>query len=181
MHIAIGTQNKGKIEALKQTLLQYHAFTHAKVTSVQVASGVGHQPIGLNETIQGATNRAKAAYESGAFDLGVGLESGIFPVPHTKSGYMDTTCCAIYDGVQIHLGFSSCFEYPKTMIDAVLNEGKEISEIAVELGFAHDSSFKEDQGMIGVLTGGVVPRVLYSEQAVHMALVHILNKPHYSS
>jgi non-canonical (house-cleaning) NTP pyrophosphatase len=75
--------------------------------------------------------------------LSFGLESGIFAVPYTKSGYLDTTCCAIYDGTNFHIGFSSCFEYPKKMIESILQHKKEISDIAVEMGFSEDKSFRE--------------------------------------
>jgi inosine/xanthosine triphosphatase len=140
---------------------------------------VSAQPIGLDEILTGAMNRAKAAYGSGEFELGFGLESGIFPVPHTKSGYMDTTACAIYDGERCHVGLSSSFEYPVAMIDKILSEGKEISDVALELGFAENREFRQGLGMIGTLTRGVVTRVDYSEQAVHMAMLHLLNPTHY--
>jgi non-canonical (house-cleaning) NTP pyrophosphatase len=56
---------------------------------------------------------------------------------------MDTSCCVIYDGREYHIGFSSCFEYPKKMIDSILSEGKEISEIAVDMGFAENREFRQ--------------------------------------
>jgi len=56
---------------------------------------------------------------------------------------MDTSCCLIYDGVNYHIGFSSCFEYPKKMIDSFMNEGKEICDIAIDMGFAEHRDFRE--------------------------------------
>ncbi len=179
MKIAVGTENKGKIEAVKNGVSNYPEYSTAEVIGVKSDSGVSHQPKGLEETIRGAKNRAKRAYESSGADLGFGLESGIFLVPETKSDYMDTTACAIYDGKEFHLGLSSCFEYPKALIHKVLHEGKEITDAALELGFAEDRSFREDGGMIGILTKGVLSRKKYSEQAVHTAMVHLLNKGHY--
>ena len=179
MKIAVGTQNKGKIEAVKNALMNYPEYSNVEVTGIKCESGVSNQPIGLEEIIRGAMNRAKAAFEASGAALAFGLESGIFLVPQTKSDYMDTTACAIYDGKDFHLGLSSCFEYPKLMIKKVLEEGKEISIAALELGFADDQSFREDMGMIGLLTKGVVTRKKYSEQAVYMALIHLLNKKHY--
>ncbi|MDX9970911.1 MAG: inosine/xanthosine triphosphatase [Candidatus Gracilibacteria bacterium] len=179
MKISIGTKNQGKIEAVKQALLIYPNFSKAIIESFNVDSGVKNQPMGLDETITGAKNRAKAAFELNTGDFGFGLESGIFEVPHTKSDYMDTTACAIFDGKNFHIGLSSCFEYPKSLIQKILNEGKEISDIAVELGFAEDRNFRENQGMVGVLTKGVITRMEYSKQAVIVALIHLLNKEHY--
>lgn len=179
MHITIGTENLGKIQAVKNALKKYPAYHDAQIQGCSITSGVSDQPIGLEETITGAKNRANAAYAKGNAELSIGLESGIFPVPHTKSGYMDTTICAIYDGATYHIGFSSCFEYPKTMITKVLEEQKEIADIAVELGFSEHRSFKEGLGMIGVLTNGVISRIAFTEQAVHTALLQLLHPDQY--
>ncbi|HRI36786.1 MAG TPA: inosine/xanthosine triphosphatase [bacterium] len=176
---AIGSRNAGKIQAVCNALGHYDDFREATVSGFDVPSGVSAQPVGLDEIITGAINRAKAAYESGDMDLGFGLESGIFPAPYAKSGYYDTTCCAIYDGTRFHTGLSGCFEYPKVLVDKLLNEGREVSDVAIELGFSEDPKFREGLGMIGTLTQGIVTRVDYSEQAVHMALVHLLNPKHY--
>jgi inosine/xanthosine triphosphatase len=177
--IAAGTMNKGKLQAVVKACEEYPMLNGAEVCGVEVESGVGNQPIGLEETIEGAKNRAKAAKESGEYDLGIGLESGIFAVPHTKSDYMDTTACAIYDGKNFHLGLSSCFEYPPLMIKKVLEEKKEITDAALEMGFAKERGFREGIGMVGVLTKSRISRMDYSYQAVQMALIHLENSEHY--
>jgi inosine/xanthosine triphosphatase len=179
MKIAVGSKNRGKIEAVENALNKHDQFSKTEIIGVDVSSGVTSQPIGLEDIIKGAKNRALASFEKLNADLGIGLESGIFLVPETKSEYMDITACAIYDGKQFHLGMSSCFEYPQAMINKVLKEGKEISDAAVELGFFENKDERENMGMIGLLTQGVVTRKEYSEQAVHMALVHLLNQDHY--
>jgi len=179
MLFAIGTQNKGKIKAVKQALEKYQDFKRAEVISCEVETGVNEQPIGLDEIITGAKNRAKAAYQKNKVDFGIGLESGIFKVPHTKSNYMDVTGCAIYDGQHFHIGLSSCFEYPKKLIDKIVNENKDVSDAAIELGFFKNRSVREAGGMVGILTQGVITRIKYSEQAVHTAIIHLLNKDYY--
>lgn len=179
MKIAIGTNNKGKVEAVRRACGEYPILKQATVINIDTPSGVNTQPIGLDETITGAKNRAKAAFEQTKADLGIGLESGIFLVPHTKSEYMDTTACAIYDGKTFHLGLSSCFEYPKKMIDGIFKQGKEVTDIALEMGFANKRSFREGQGMVGVLTKSRITRVDYSYQAVQTALIHLENPEHY--
>ncbi|PKL37131.1 inosine/xanthosine triphosphatase [Candidatus Peregrinibacteria bacterium HGW-Peregrinibacteria-1] len=181
MKIFVGSANKGKIEAVRRGIARYgDVFEGAVVEGVEVESGVGSQPMGLDEIVKGAINRAKLAYESGEGDLGFGLESGIFLVPYTKSDYMDTTACAIYDGANFHLGLSSCFEYPREMIKRVLKEGKEITDVALDMGFSESRDFRENSGMVGILTKGVVSRVTFSEQAVWMAMIHLVNGTLYS-
>ncbi|MGL5831013.1 MAG: inosine/xanthosine triphosphatase [Candidatus Altimarinota bacterium] len=179
MRIAVGTLNKGKVEAVAKACEEYPMLNGAEVCGVEVDSGVASQPIGLEEIMMGAKNRARLALESGEYELGIGLESGIFLVPHTKSEYMDTTACAIYDGKEFHLGMSACFEYPLQMVKKVLQEKKSISEAAVEMDFAQEESFREGLGMIGVLTKARINRMDYSYQAVQMALIHLENSEHY--
>jgi inosine/xanthosine triphosphatase len=181
MKIKVGTMNKGKIEAVQMAVEAYDILENAAVEGAAVESGVNAQPIGLEEILQGAMNRARLAYESGECDLGFGLESGIFPAPFTKSDYFDTCACAIYDGRDFHLGMSSCFEYPPKMIEKVLREGKEITEAALDLGFSEDKKFSEGQGMIGILTRGRVSRIKYSYQAVQSAMIHLENSGHYTA
>jgi inosine/xanthosine triphosphatase len=182
----VGSENRGKIQAVENAIKKYpEIFGSIKVSGFKAASLVSDQPLSLEETLTGARNRAKAAYEfaltnpdsvSTATCYGVGLESGIFAVPFTKTGYMDTTACVFYDGKEFHQGLSSCFEYPKKMIEKVLHESKEISDIAVELGFSKASEeLRQELGMIGLLTGGVLNRTAYSEQAVVNALIHLKN------
>ena len=179
MKINVGTTNKGKIEAVARACEVYDILKNAATVGVPVESGVNAQPIGLNEIIQGAMNRARSAFEYSVCDLAFGLESGIFPAPHTKSDYFDTCACAIYDGMGFHIGLSSCFEYPKKMIEMVLGEGKEITEAALALGFSHDEKFRESQGMVGVLTKGKLTRIDYTFQSVQTAMIHLENSEHY--
>lgn len=179
MKVGVGTQNKSKIAAVTEAFSNYDEYKKAKIVSCNVDSGVSNQPIGLEETIRGAKNRARAVYEQLDVDFGIGLESGIFLVPYTKSDYMDTTACVIYDGKEFHLGLSSCFEYPKKMIERIFSEKKEITDLALDLGFAKERKFREEGGMIGILTRGVIDRKKYSAQAVHMAIIHLINKDYY--
>lgn len=177
MKVNVGSKNITKVQAVEETLLDFPEFLNAKVSSVAVDSGVHKQPKNIEQTVQGAMNRARNAFND--CDLSVGLESGLMEVPNTKSGYMDITMCAIYDGKNFHLGGSSAFEYPKSMINLVFNKDYEIDEAAKEMGFSHDSSIGEREGMIGVLTNGKLDRKGYSKQAVLTALIHLLNPEHY--
>lgn len=179
MRIIVGTKNVGKIEAVRRGIKEYSLLSGSIIESCDVDSGVPAQPIGLEMIVSGAKNRALSAYKTGEYDMAFGIESGIFEVPHTKSGYLDTSCCVIYDGSRFHIGFSSCFEYPTKMIEKVLWEHKEICDIALELGFAEHREFREWLGMVGTLTKGRITRIDYTYQAVQMALIHLENPEYY--
>lgn len=177
MKVNVGSKNITKVQAVEEAFLDFPEFSSAKITAIAVDSGVHKQPKSMEQTVQGAMNRARNAFND--CDLSVGLESGLIEVPNTKSGYMDITMCAIYDGKNFHLGGSSAFEYPKAMIDLVFSKDYEIDEAAKATGFSHDENIGEREGMIGVLTRGRLDRKGYSKQAVITALIHLLNPEHY--
>ena len=166
-----------KVEAVREAFTEFPQFSSAKIHAMAVDSGVHKQPKNIEQTTRGAINRAKNSFKD--CDYSVGLESGLIEVPYTKSGYMDITMCAIYDGKNFHLGGSSAFEYPKSMVDLVFSKDYEIDEAAKETGFSHDDSLGEREGMIGILTKGKLNRKGYSKQAVLTALIHLLNPKHY--
>ncbi len=181
MKIIVGSKNPVKINAVKNTIKDYPLFANAIVEGVEVNSKVSNQPNTLEAIIDGAMNRAKAAFDKGA-DLGFGIESGIFKVPHTKTNYMNLEFCAIYDGKEYHLGTTSAFEYPKKLMKCVLTEGIEVSEAAKKCGFESQNKgarLGNNEGMIGLLTKGRLNRTTYAMEAVRMALIHLENSEHY--
>jgi len=174
MRIAVGSKNKPKLEAVREIVKEYDFFAGAEVVGISVVSGVREQPVGLDETVQGAINRAKSAFHNCQY--AIGLESGIIPVPQTKSGYMDLTVCAIYDGATIHLGMSSAFEYPPQMVKMALEDGIDISTSARMLGITTHEKIGEAEGMIGFLTKSRLTRKDYTIQALRTALIHLENR-----
>ena len=174
MKIIVGSTNRIKVEAVKEAIDLYDIFDGAEIVCKEVQSGVADQPKSLEETIEGATNRAKNAYVDCA--LSFGIESGLMKVPKTKTGYMDVCACAIFDGQEFHLGLSSCFEYPKEVTRLVFEEGLNISQAFNKAGLTVKSDLGAQEGGIGILTNGRVVRKDYTKQAIITALIHIENK-----
>ncbi|MDO5555823.1 MAG: inosine/xanthosine triphosphatase [Clostridia bacterium] len=143
-------------------------------------SGVSCNPITLSETIYGAKNRAKNAFEyakqkCGICNYAVGIEAGMYKVPEVDTKYMDTSICAIYNGKNYYIGFSPSFEYPQSVVNRVL-QGE-------ELGYMEDvfgNTAKGRKGAIGVLTNGRVYRDELEEYSVIMALTKIVSKEVYN-
>ncbi len=172
MKINLGSTNKNKIAALKETLAEYERFKNAEIRGLSVKSEVADQPITLEETVRGAINRAKNAYQD--CDFSVGMESGLIPVPYSKSGYMDLTVCAIYDGKEIHLGISPAWEFAeKRIMQAVVNEGLDLSQAGNKFGITNNPDIGNAEGVVGVATRGHMTRLKYTGPAIHMALLHI--------
>lgn len=163
--ILVASLNKNKIQAVREV------FPSHQVKGIASKSGVGEQPMSLDEIIQGAIFRAKSVFKE--CEYSVGIEDGIAPVPETKSGYMNFCCCAIYDGKRIFLGLGPAFEYPKQCIKRVVEEGITISEAFAPLTNKPDIGYEE--GIIGWLTSGRINRKDYTKLAVEMAKVQMDN------
>lgn len=179
MKINIGSKNKNKIDALQEILKEYSEFLSAEVISKDIDSGVSHQPKSLEETVNGAMKRSKNSFDD--CDYSVGLESGLMKVPETKTGYMDVTACAIYDGKNFHLGLSSAFEYPPKVVEYILKNDENISNAFRDLGLTSSKYLGAEEGAIGILTKNRLNRKEYTKQAIRTALIHLENKDLYEN
>ncbi|MCD1295361.1 inosine/xanthosine triphosphatase [Methanocella sp. CWC-04] len=170
MRIAVGTNNPVKVNAAENVFSS--VFGDVTVDGINVPSGVPSQPFG-NDTVKGAMNRAKNAYESGRYDYGVGIEAGLFDI----EGYViDVQYCAIFDGQWTTIGCGSGFEYPSLVLDEVLS-GKEVGEVMSKFTGIDDLGKK--MGAIGYLSNGMLDRTRLTEQSVFMALIPRMNKELY--
>ncbi len=197
MYVSIGTRSKPKIAAVcsafsrypelcfrSEDILQFVIFPadkrgDAQGSSIDQVSRISCNPLTLDETIEGARNRAYEAYRHcisrhGTCDYGVGIEAGLFPVSAAASGYLDTSICAIYDGEHYAIGGSPLFEYPDAVMKRILN-GEEAGLIADFFG----PEAKGRPGVIGPLTDYRVHRDDFDQYAVLMALTRIVSKQLY--
>ena len=170
MRVAVGSANPVKLAA---TEAAFDAMIGATVESVAVDPGVSEQPFGHEETIRGATNRARHALEAGAYDLGVGIEGGVaeFPTPSETATATDglflVMWAAVADGTRVELGAGPAIRLPEEVAGRIREDG--------ELGPVMDETFdlenvKENEGAAGVLTGGLVDRQDALETALAGAL-----------
>lgn len=173
MKINVGSKNSVKVESVKEVLGEYDDFKNSLVFGIESDSMVNDQPKSIDETIRGAINRAKNCFKDCNFSFGI--ESGLIKVPETKTGFMDITACAIYDGDKIHLGLSSAFEYPIKVTKMVLDGDINISEAFFKQGLTENPKIGSAEGAIGFLTKGRILRKDYTKQAIYMALIHLEN------
>jgi inosine/xanthosine triphosphatase len=177
MKINIGSKNKVKIEALSETLKEYSDFEVSEIFPIEVDSGVSPQPKSLDEAVDGAIKRAKKAFATCEYSFGI--ESGLMKVPQTKTGYMDVTCCAIFDGKAVHLGLSSAFEFPPAVTKYIFEKDSNASVACHELGLTKSEYIGYEEGIIGILTKNKVTRKDYTKGAIRMALLQLQNKELY--
>ena len=173
MKINVGSLRDAKINPVKEIIKHYDFLKDAKVIGIDSKSEVSDQPMTLQETIQGAINRAKNSYDD--CNLSIGLESGLLEVPHSKTGLMNIFVCAIFDGKKIHLGLSSAFEYP-IKVTEMLKKGIEARDAYKIAGLCDDSHRLEKVGAIGLLTKNRMTREDLAKQALTNALIHLENE-----
>lgn len=173
MIVKVGSYNPVKFQATRNVLEKIYG--DLEVYPAEVDSGVPDQPVGLDQTIEGAINRAKEAYSQGC-DLGVGIESGLLETPHTITGYVDLQWCAIYDGEKITLGVSAGFEYPPLVVEEVL-KGREVGDVMDQLTGIDDLG--EKMGAVSYLSQKMLDRTGNTEQCVLMAMIPRMNEKVY--
>ena len=171
MKIIVGSKNKIKVEAVKEVLENYPHLSGAEVIEIEVPSEVADQPKSLEETVGGAMNRAKNAFDN--CDYSFGLESGLMAVPNTKSGFMDVCVCAIYDGEEFHLGLSSAWEAPRAVTSHMIDGGLDMTQAALKAGYSSNPNLGSAEGLVGVMTKGRLTRKEYTKQSVITALIHL--------
>ncbi|ABO08739.1 inosine/xanthosine triphosphatase [Pyrobaculum calidifontis] len=175
MKVAAATRNPNKLRAIREA---YRTFGFpAEVVPVDKPPGAPPQPIGLDAVAKWALERARHALAAApGADHGVGIEAGVVEV----AGYhLDITIAAIVDREgYVTVGTSPAFQIPTALLHDVL-QGRELGATA-EAHYGRPAvGYRE--GIIGLLTRGVVKRIDLNYAAVLMALTPRLphNAPHY--
>jgi inosine/xanthosine triphosphatase len=178
--VRVGSRNGPKIAAVSDAFAAY--VPGVEVLGVDVASGVPAQPIGFEEIVCGARNRAASACDD--CDLGVGIEDGLVALPlapgSTETRHLNIGCAAITDGERFSLGFSSAFAYPPEVSQPAVRDREPIGALFDQLWRERRSeldrpSFPRAMGNVGKLTAGVLTRSEYARHAVLCALVAFIN------
>lgn len=201
LHIAVGSKNPCKINSVKDALLrviqnkpQIHNVV-LKVEGFNVPSGVADQPMGDEETMMGADNRAKKAYEeykkkfSIVPNLAVGLEGGLewcrdkkiltcmaWMVCYGKRNGLMADILACPNSTHYTGDKKPIYGRAKTASFTIPPAVTELVKQGMELGEADDVVFKrinskQGSGTVGILSGNIIDRSAYYEHALVLALV----------
>jgi len=184
--VRVGSANQPKVEAVRSALRAY--APEVRVEGVEVSSGVPEQPVGWDEIVRGARNRAHRARESAACDLAVGIEDGLVELPGADGTvrHVNVGCAAVADLLHTSIGFSSAFPYPPECTDRAVNGREPIGPLfdalwSARRGDGDSIPSGRTVGNVGKLTWGVLPRSEYARQAVLCALVAFLNPDLYGA
>lgn len=176
MKIIVGSKNPNKVDAVRDVFVEQFPNDSIEVNLKDVPSDIPEQPLSLDITITGAINRAKNSFEKGNCDLSVGIEGGLIKVEQSHSGFMQCEACVLYDGEHVYLGISGAFSMPKNVVKSITEEGMNLSDAFRHHGYTKDDYIGYSEGVIGVLSKGMMDRKKYTEHAIHMALIHFISK-----
>lgn len=186
MTIFVGSENPVKINAVIQAASE--TWPDIKVTGIDVPSGIPEQPIGDDQTREGAENRARRVLERGLMQqqqaeeihqdietrvenqpdsqaLGIGLEGGVFEY---RGQLWSTVWVAVSDGSDdVWAANGARFQVPP-IVAAKIEAGEEMGPIVSHL--VGEADVRTKQGMIGVITKGFVDRTEEYTGITKMAL-----------
>ena len=182
----VGSTNPPKLEGVRAALTPFSR--DVTIRGVEVESGVPDQPLGFEELVEGARNRAESARRGGECDLGVGYEDGLVAIPgpsgSSSGSWFNIGCAAVSDGVRISLGLSSGFAYPPACWQRAVAERLPIGALFDRFWDRHREGAPVPAqlsiGNVGKLTGGALTRAEYTRHAVVCALVPFLHPDLYT-
>lgn len=176
MKIRVASQNMVKVNGVQAAAQEFDWLEKSVVEAVPIPSTVSHQPLGLEETLQGAFHRAKNVFEKGA--IGVGIEGGIIPIPFPGKSLSITACC-VFDGKNAFFGTSSSYELPIKVSELVQQKGIEMEEALHQTGITGNREIGQSEGFVSLLTRQRVSRKDLVKQAAFMAFSKLEQKEKY--
>lgn len=143
----IGSLNKTKINAVKSV------FTDIEVIAKEVHSGVSEQPVGDEETMNGAINRAHQIRKQYPQYMSVGLEGCVMFVQNQlflcNWGALISAEGKLFNASGARIKLPDSFKEP-------LNDGMELSDIMNK--YTRKNGIRNHEGAIGIFTAGLVLR-----------------------
>jgi inosine/xanthosine triphosphatase len=183
--IVVASKNPVKLQAAREGFRRMFPGETLEMVPVSVPSEVSDQPISNQETLQGAFNRARTAQEKVPdADYWIGIEGGVEELANSLTdGLPSVDLCAfawvvVRSPALVGKGRTGTFFLPPRVAELV-RQGKELGE-ADDIVFGRSNS-KQENGAVGLLTGDVIDRAAFYEQAVVLALIPFKNVSLYAS
>lgn len=187
IHIAVGTLNRAKLNAVNHALKQLKTTTpllDCKISLAPLAapSQVSEMPLSLEEIQKGAFNRALFSFKNTVETVkySIGMEGGVFLVPDpltTGNIAILQNWVYIYNGKTGAFGCSAGLPLPHNITQALFNEGRELAEVIDSVSGEKDVRSKN--GAFGILTADLYKRDLAFSQAIINAWQPLINNQYY--
>ena len=170
MKIIVASKNPVKISAALIGFEKMFKNLEFEGLGFDIESGVNDQPMGDQETFQGAYNRAFSAREKiKDGDFWIGIEGG--NIRHSEIEMEAMAWVVILSKDKIGKARTAGFFLPQKVID-IINQGYELGH-ADEIVFGLQNT-KQKMGSTGLLTDNVINRTDFYVQAVVLALIPFL-------
>lgn len=187
MHVVVASQNPTKVdaveEAFRRVFLNASVSEAFKITGIKVDTGVAEQPMGDEETKQGALNRAETVRVLHPdADYWVGVEGGVVwhPAPVTGTGQRELECMAwvtiIGSDGRIGKARSNGFLLPPAMATLIGSGIKQSEADNQVFGRANSGT---TNGTVGYLSHDLITRTHYTADTVILALAPFIHPEHY--
>ena len=192
--LMLGTRNGAKIRGVQAAFADVSAALQGPDLSLpatwtcQVDTGVSPEPWGFPSTVQGAQNRAQAAYARlmsghaphapGHRALGIGVESGFIDVTPVTFTLYNFDVCALFDGQAYYLGISPGFEYPRRLVRNIFLHRQPFQQARQYITTTAD--VEQQAGLVGVLAGGLIDRPEMTRLATRLALIRYVQRRDYT-
>lgn len=160
--VTVGSTNPAK---LKPAQLVFAEVFGLEVRGVEVPSGVRDQPIGYEETVLGARNRAKAALDQPGATWGLGLEAG---VEFNEFGaWLFNIAYIVREDGRFGMARGGSVLLPP-VVGQRIEQGEELGPVMDALVGQRDT--KKGSGAVGILTLSRVERMEFWRHTLELAL-----------
>jgi inosine/xanthosine triphosphatase len=173
--VIIASTNPIKINTTEIGFAKMFPTETFEFEGISAKSGVSDQPMTEEETLLGATNRAKnASKQIPKADFWVGIEGGLEEI----DGQMSSFAWVVIKGKngKTGKGKTGTFFIPQKVVQ-LIKQGMELGD-ADDVVFKRKNS-KQANGAVGILTNDVLTRTTYYKDAVIMALIPFKNRSLY--
>jgi inosine/xanthosine triphosphatase len=172
--IIVASKNPVKINSALSGFKKMFPREEFEVEGVNVPSGVPDQPMGDDETYQGALNRAEnAKRDFPNADYWVGMEGGLTDENNIMEAY---AWMVVLSKNMMGKSKTATFELPDKVAQLV-RQGMELAQ-ADDQVFNRTNS-KHKNGAVGILTDDVIGRTEYYEHAFILSLIPFKNSDLY--
>lgn len=186
MIIAIGTENKPKVEACQKVIgriykkLGSHLYPNTIIR--KTSSNVSDMPLSQDEMMAGAKNRAYNLFailseENIKPDYTIGMEGGFYTKHDEKLNIATTflqSWVYVFNGKKGQWGSSGGVPVPESVYQPVMNDQLELAEVIDRVSGKHDVRSK--MGAVGIFTDGIIVRQEFFENALTFAFAPFYNK-----
>ena len=167
MKVAVGSENPVKIKVVREVCEEF--YNQFELISIDAPSGVSEMPLGEEESIKGAKNRAQFCLENSDADLAFGLEGY---VKDLKEGmFLSGWCVARNREGEEGIGSKGTIRIPEKIAERVRN-GEELGPVMDDV--MNEKDTKKKEGAIGIITGGAITRKESFKEGTVFALTDLM-------